>query len=133
MNVIILSGYVVEANEKIKLRTVPENQDRVTSFTLAVTKDKPSQNRDDSAFYITIVGWDKVADFCNETLEKGMYIELEGYVRTSRRPVKGIEKVIYENGTEIDTLTVPIFEVNAKWIRILHSKKELAADQMAIC
>lgn len=68
-----------------------------------------------------------------ESLDKGMYIELEGYTRTGRRAVRGIEKVLYKNGDEVDSLSVPVFEVNARWIKILShkKKKDLSEDTQA--
>ena len=131
MNVSLLSGFVVEDNASIQLRSVPDNQDKVTSFTIAVPKDNPAKNAKETAYYINIVAWDKAAEFAVEELDKGMYVEVEGYIYTGRRNIRGIEKVIYKNGEEVDNLSLPVFEINTRWSRVVSPKRAGQGSAMA--
>lgn len=72
MNKVFLLGRLVRDPE---IRTTQGGK-MVTSFTLAV--DRFGGGRDNSADFITIVTWDKLAENCGNSLSKGQRALVEG-------------------------------------------------------
>lgn len=91
VNKVILIGNLTRDPE---MRQTPNGQS-VATFGLAtnrewVTKDGRKQN---SAEYHDLVAWAKLADICNQYLNKGKLIYVEGYLKTrSWDTPEGIKK-----------------------------------------
>ena len=77
MNKVILSGRLVRDPE---LRYTQTGK-TVASFTLAVNR-RFSHNQEQTADFIPIVVWDKLAEVCSKHLFKGSQVLIEGRMQS---------------------------------------------------
>ncbi|MHC9540268.1 MAG: single-stranded DNA-binding protein [Vulcanimicrobiota bacterium] len=69
----------------------------VTSFTLAVNRQKRSDGKDQETDFITIVTWQKLAEICSNYLDKGRLICIEGRLQVrSYTAQDGQKRKVYE-------------------------------------
>lgn len=89
MNCVILCG---RTTTDIDIRTTASGKS-VTSFALAV--DRPGAN--DKTDFISIVAWEKTAEFLNKYISKGRKIIVEGFLSSRKYEDKnGNSRVAYE-------------------------------------
>lgn len=79
MNKVILMGRLTKDPE---LRYTTVNNTAVCSFTLAVDKRTSKQGEEKQADFISIVAWDKTADFCAKYFTKGLRVAVFGRIQT---------------------------------------------------
>lgn len=78
MNFVVLIGRVVAPPE---LRYTPGGK-AVAQFTLAVDRRQSKNSAEKECDFIPIVVWEKLAEICNQYLEKGKLISIQGPLRT---------------------------------------------------
>ena len=78
MNIVCLIGRLTENPE---IRYTKNENKAITQFTLAVKRDFLKEEKNQSDF-ITILAWDKTAEFCGKNFKKGQQIGLVGEIET---------------------------------------------------
>lgn len=78
MNVIVLIGRVVGPPE---LRYTPGGK-AVAQFTMAVDRTRGGKSENKETDFIPVVVWERLAEICNEYLNKGKLISIQGSLRT---------------------------------------------------
>lgn len=79
MNKAILMGRLTKDPE---LRYTSANNTAVCSFTLAVNRKFSRQGEEKQADFISIVAWDKTAEFCSKYFQKGQQVAVVGRIQT---------------------------------------------------
>ena len=67
----------------------------VTKFTLAVDSFKKKENGN-SADFIRVVAWRRLAEICNQFLNKGKLISIEGRLQVDSYEKDGERKYVYD-------------------------------------
>lgn len=75
MNKVILMGRLTKDPE---LRYTSGNNTAVCSFTLAVDRKFQKQGEERQADFISVVAWDKQAEFCSKWFQKGRQVAVVG-------------------------------------------------------
>lgn len=78
MNFVVLIGRVVAPPE---LRYTPGGK-AVAQFTLAVDRSRGGKTENKETDFIPVVAWERLAEICNEYLNKGKLISIQGALRT---------------------------------------------------
>lgn len=78
MNVVLLIGRVVAAPE---LRYTPGGK-AVAQFTLAVDRTRGGKSENKETDFVPVVAWERLGEICNEYLNKGKLISIQGALRT---------------------------------------------------
>lgn len=99
MNKVILLGNLTRDPE----RRVTNNNNSVTSFTVAVSKGKKDADGKYTAEYINCVAWRLQADLVAKYFKKGSPICLEGKLQTSSYTDKNGDKR-YKTEVVVDTI-----------------------------
>lgn len=79
MNKVILIGRLTKDPE---LRYTSNNNTAVCSFTLAVDRRFTKQGEEKQADFISVVVWDKQAEFCSKYFQKGSKMAVVGRIQT---------------------------------------------------
>lgn len=79
MNKAILMGRLTKDPE---LRYTSVNNTAVCSFTIAVNRKFSKQGEEKQADFISIVAWDKTAEFCSKYFTKGQQVAVVGRIQT---------------------------------------------------
>ena len=109
-NLVVLTGRLTADPE---LKTTP-NGTNVTTFSIAVERRFRSGEERQTDF-ITIVAWQKTAEFITRYFKKGNLIGIEGAIQTRRYQDK--------NGNNRT-----VFEVIANNVQFVESKRDNSAD-----
>lgn len=93
LNKVILIGRLTAAPEMRYTQTGKP----VATFTLAVDRQKRSDNKEKETDFINIVTWQKLAEICAQYLEKGKLVAIEGRLQTrSYTTNEGQKRKVYE-------------------------------------
>ena len=115
MNKVILAGRLVRDPEVRYTQTGKA----VASFTLAVNRRfSRSADQQQTADFIPIVVWDKLAEFAGEYVKKGVQVAVDGRIGQNKWTDKA-------TGNEREN-----FLIIASSIRLLGSKRDIEQDQL---
>lgn len=78
MNFVVLIGRVVAPPE---LRYTPGGK-AVAQFTMAVDRGRGGKSENKETDFVPIVVWERLAEICNEYLQKGKLISIQGRLQT---------------------------------------------------
>jgi single-strand DNA-binding protein len=79
MNKVILMGRLTKDPE---IRYTSANNTAVCNFTIAVNRRFARQGEERQADFISIVVWDKLAEFCSKYFQKGRQVAVVGRMQT---------------------------------------------------
>lgn len=80
LNKVMLIGRLIADPQ---IRTLPNNGQKVTSFSLATSrkwKSNTGENKEETQFH-NIVAWTKLGEICAQYMKKGMRVYIEGSIR----------------------------------------------------
>ncbi|MBT5856641.1 single-stranded DNA-binding protein [bacterium] len=98
LNKVVLIGRLVRDPE---FRLTPSGI-AVCKFTMAVDKNKKTEEGEQSADFIRIVAWRRLAEICNEYLRKGKLVAVEGRLQLDSYEKEG--QKIYTSEVIADTM-----------------------------
>ena len=112
MNKVILMGRLTRDPE---VRYTQTNNTLVASFSLAVNRRFARQGEERQADFITIVAWNKTAEFVSKYFKKGLRVGVTGRIETGSYDDKDgkrvyttkviAEHVYFADGKKDDTIT----------------------------
>lgn len=88
MNFVVLIGRVVATPE---LRYTPGGK-AVAQFTMAVDRSRGGKNENKETDFVPVVVWERLAEICNQYLQKGKLISIQGRLQTRSYETKEGEK-----------------------------------------
>lgn len=93
MNQVIIIGNLVAAPE---IRCTQSNV-TVTTFTVAVNRQFVAANKEREADFIPVVTWNKLAEICGKSLDKGKKVAVCGRLQVRRYEGKdGNKRILFE-------------------------------------